>query len=247
MRAHHLHRHRNGRRQAVDHLAEAVADQQHVAVRIEQLRHPHRVSGQHHDRLLGCKAVVRRQFARADRGHGGALAGHRRRRRPAGAGVDGEGRHASASSDPKLSQPAPLPRPTRKGEDKACQDGDDDRYEDIGCRHQRTECWTTNMRRNQDQYRDGRDKHERVGSRTTQHEQEAAQSTCENGDRRRCEDPARKRLQLRALSSGSLPGSAVRSMAKPTQPRSMKTSDAIAAAINQRGRPSDSIMEAPFP
>ena len=53
VRAHHLHRHRDRRRQAVDHLAEAVADQQHVAMRIEQLRHAHRVGGQHHDRLFG--------------------------------------------------------------------------------------------------------------------------------------------------------------------------------------------------
>ena len=60
MSAHHLHRHRDGRRQAVDHLAEAVADQQHVAMRIEQLRHAHRVGGQHHDRLLGLAAIALR-------------------------------------------------------------------------------------------------------------------------------------------------------------------------------------------
>ena len=45
-------RDRDGRGQAVDHLAEAVADQQQVAMRIEQLRHPHRVGGEHDDRLL---------------------------------------------------------------------------------------------------------------------------------------------------------------------------------------------------
>ena len=61
MGAHHLHRHRHGRRQAVDHLAQAVADQQHLAMRVEQLRHPHRVGGQHDDRLLGLAVLLARR------------------------------------------------------------------------------------------------------------------------------------------------------------------------------------------
>ena len=116
MGAHHLHRHRHGRRQAVDHLAQAVADQQHLAMRVEQLRHPHRVGGQHDQRLLG----LGRSFgflAAADRGDGHALAWHRRRRRAAGRGIDGEGRHGAPSSRCAVPQPAPpRPRPADKPE-----------------------------------------------------------------------------------------------------------------------------------
>jgi len=90
MGAHHLHRHRHGRRQAVDHLAQAVADQQHLAMRVEQLRHPHRIGGQHDQRLLGLAVL----FPGTDRRNGHPLPRHRRRRRPAGRGVYRESRHA---------------------------------------------------------------------------------------------------------------------------------------------------------
>ena len=56
MGAHHLHRHRDRRRQAVNHLPQAIADQQHLAMRIEQLRHPGRIGGQHDDRHAGLGA-----------------------------------------------------------------------------------------------------------------------------------------------------------------------------------------------
>jgi hypothetical protein len=91
VRAHHFHRDRDGRRQAVDHLAEAVADKQHVAMRIEQLRHPHRVSGQHYNRLLGLSL----HLSGPDRRRCHALARDGRGRRPAGRSVDGEGRHGA--------------------------------------------------------------------------------------------------------------------------------------------------------
>ena len=90
MRAHHLEADRDGRRQAVNHLAEAVADQQEIAMRIEQLRHPHRVGGERDDRLAA--------LARQDRRRGQSL--HRRRagRRAAGRGVDRVGGHGARFS-----------------------------------------------------------------------------------------------------------------------------------------------------
>ena len=51
MGAHHVEADRDGGRQAVNDLAEAVADQQQVAMRIEELRHARRIGGEHDDRL----------------------------------------------------------------------------------------------------------------------------------------------------------------------------------------------------
>ena len=89
VRAHHVERDGDGRGKAVDHLAKAVADQQHVAMRVEQLRHAHRVGGQRDDRLF--RLAVGLSPAKRRDGH--ALAGDRGRGRPAGRRVDGEGRH----------------------------------------------------------------------------------------------------------------------------------------------------------
>ena len=93
VRAHHLHRHRDGRWQAVDHLPQAVADQQHVAMRVEQLRHSHRVGREHDDRLRGLEAIALWDLAREDRRRGHALARNGHRRRPAGRSIDRESRH----------------------------------------------------------------------------------------------------------------------------------------------------------
>jgi len=49
---HHLQRHADRVRQAVQHHADAVADQQQVAVRIQDLRHRGGVGGQADDRRL---------------------------------------------------------------------------------------------------------------------------------------------------------------------------------------------------
>ena len=63
VRAHHLEADRHGRGQAVDHLPQQIADEQHVAMRIEQLRHPHGVGGQHHQRLGGDASFLRARIA----------------------------------------------------------------------------------------------------------------------------------------------------------------------------------------
>ena len=52
VRAHHVERDRQRRRQAVNHLRQTVPHQQHVAVGIEQLRHARRIGGEHDDGLL---------------------------------------------------------------------------------------------------------------------------------------------------------------------------------------------------
>ena len=72
--------------QPVNDLPQTVPDEQYLAVRIEQLRHPHRVRGQHDDRLGGRPALL----ARPQRRNGHALAGNRRRGGAAGAAIDGE-------------------------------------------------------------------------------------------------------------------------------------------------------------
>ena len=53
VRDHHVERHGYGGRKPVNDLAEAVADEQQVAMLVEQLRHSHRVGGQRDDRLFG--------------------------------------------------------------------------------------------------------------------------------------------------------------------------------------------------
>ena len=69
---HHVERDGDGRRQAVDDLTEAVADEQQVAMLVEQLRHPHRVGGKSDDRLLGLSV----DLAGAQRRRGHPLARH---------------------------------------------------------------------------------------------------------------------------------------------------------------------------
>ena len=91
VRAHHLEADRNGRGQAVNDLAEAVADQQQVAMRIEQLRHPHRVGGERDDRLAA--------LAGQDRRRGQPLHRRRRRRGAAGRRVDRVGGHGPRLAD----------------------------------------------------------------------------------------------------------------------------------------------------
>ena len=56
MVAHHLERHRYRRIEPVNHLRERITDQQHVTMRIKQLRRPRGIGGQHHHRF-GCHAI----------------------------------------------------------------------------------------------------------------------------------------------------------------------------------------------
>ena len=94
MSAHHFQRHRYGGGQPVNHLPQAVADQQDFAMRIEQLGHAHRVGGQHDERLLGLPILL----AGTDCRNRHSLARHRRRRCAAGRRIDGESRHARPSN-----------------------------------------------------------------------------------------------------------------------------------------------------
>jgi hypothetical protein len=99
MGAHHLDAYRDGGRQAVDHLTQAVPDQQDLAMGIQQLRHAHGVGGEHDDRLFGAKAaVVGRGFSPPERGDGHPLARNRHRSGAAGRIVDRERGHGRAHS-----------------------------------------------------------------------------------------------------------------------------------------------------
>jgi hypothetical protein len=51
MRCHHLHGDGHSMRQAVNHLRQRIANQQHIAMRIHQLRHAHGIGGQHDQRF----------------------------------------------------------------------------------------------------------------------------------------------------------------------------------------------------
>ncbi len=84
---HHVERDGDGGGQAVDHLRQRIPDQQHVAMRIEQLRLPRGVSGQHHQRLGGFPiGLVRADFRDRQPLHRlGSGVG------PAGAGIELEG------------------------------------------------------------------------------------------------------------------------------------------------------------
>ena len=93
---HHVERDRQGGGQAIDDLGQRIADQQHVAMRIEQLRLARGIGGQHHQRLVGLAL----ELAALDLGHGQPL--HRRGRGigAAGRGVEREGRGHGARSSP---------------------------------------------------------------------------------------------------------------------------------------------------
>jgi hypothetical protein len=49
MRDHHVQRHLHGGIQAINHLPQRIADQQHIAMLVEDLRHAGRIGGQHDD------------------------------------------------------------------------------------------------------------------------------------------------------------------------------------------------------
>jgi hypothetical protein len=89
MRDHHFQGYRDGGRQAVNDLTEAVADEQQVAMLVEQLRHSHRVGGQRDDRLFGVSVDLAGAQGRSRH----PLAGDRHRRCTAGRRIDGEGGH----------------------------------------------------------------------------------------------------------------------------------------------------------
>ena len=63
VRAHHVERDGEGGRETVYYLPQGIADEENVAMRIEQLRHPHGVGGQHDQRFGGGAGI----FSRADR------------------------------------------------------------------------------------------------------------------------------------------------------------------------------------
>jgi hypothetical protein len=86
MRAHHVERYGQGGGQAIDHLAERIAHQQDIAMRIEQLGGAHGIGRQHHQRF-----GLRIALARLDRRDGDPLHGLGRGGGAAGGAIDSIG------------------------------------------------------------------------------------------------------------------------------------------------------------
>ena len=93
VRDHHVQRYLHRGVEAIDHLPQRIADQQQIAMRIEQLRHARGVSGEHHDRLTA--------LALLDGRHCKAAHGLRHRVGAACCGVQREGgAHGRAFTPP---------------------------------------------------------------------------------------------------------------------------------------------------